>query len=94
MDSKLVNVVEYAVWELMERMLAERDDVCKCDKCKQDIAAFALNQLKPRYVASKKGEAIARADSLDQKCFIQVMVALAKAIELVGSNPRHIEGLK
>ncbi|HCF51547.1 MAG TPA: competence protein ComFB [Syntrophomonas sp.] len=89
MDSRIVNVVEQAVWDLMRRVLEEKHGICTCPKCQADIAALALNNLKPRYVTSAKGEALARADSLDQTTYIAVLVALAKAIEQVAPNPRH-----
>lgn len=88
METRLINVVEKAVWELMDRVL-EDHDICKCEKCRVDIAALALNRLKPRYVVTKMGETIARADTLDQKSYIAVIVALAKAAKTVGANPKH-----
>lgn len=94
MDSRVINVVENAVWDLMGKVLEENHGICTCAKCRADIAAVALNNLKPRYVTSTKGEALARADSLDQNTYIAVLVALAKAIEQVAPNPRHGETSK
>ena len=35
--------------------------MCKCDKCKADVAAYTLNRLHPpAYVASSQGELYAR----------------------------------
>lgn len=86
---KITNVVEKTVCDLIERLMEEKYGMCTCEKCLADIAALALNDLKPRYVASKRGEAFARADALGQNTYTAVMVAVAKAIKQVGLNPRH-----
>jgi len=92
MDYRIVNVVEQSVWDLMGRALEAKPGICTCPKCQSDIAALALNNLKPRYVTTRKGEALARAENLDQSTYTAVIVALARAIEQVGPNPRHEEG--
>lgn len=63
---KAVNVVEKLVWEKLEEVLAYKPEMCSCDKCKADIAAYALNRLDTRYVASPEGELYARAEYLGQ----------------------------
>ena len=45
----LVNLMEELVISRLDSTL-DRFNCCKCDKCKKDIAALALNRLKPRYV--------------------------------------------
>ncbi|MGI6434567.1 MAG: late competence development ComFB family protein [Syntrophomonadaceae bacterium] len=89
MDYQITNVVEKTVGDLIERLLEEKCEMCTCEKCRADIAALALNDLQPRYVASKRGEAFARADALGQNTYTAVMVAVAKAIKQVSLNPRH-----
>lgn len=91
MESQVINMVETAVWDLMAKVLNENQGICTCPKCRADIAAIALNNLKPRYVTSNRGQALARADNLDQNTYIAVLVALAKAVEQVAPNPRHDE---
>ena len=50
----LVNMMEETVLKKID-MLWETTDGCKCQKCKLDIAAYALNRLPPRYVHSLQG---------------------------------------
>jgi len=86
---KVKNIVENLVWESLDGVLVSKAGACQCEKCRADIAAFALNHLPPKYVVTDMGETIARAGSLDNKVRIAVLVALAEAVELVSSNPRH-----
>ena len=78
---------------LMEQLVSERlDDAftkfncCRCDRCRQDVAALALNQLPPRYL-------VATADRLEQKAqqaqIAEVNRAIVRAILYVRANPRH-----
>ncbi|NLW92019.1 MAG: late competence development ComFB family protein [Syntrophomonadaceae bacterium] len=86
---KVKNIVEGLVWESLERVLDTKPDACKCDKCQADIVASALNHLPPKYVVTEMGETIARAGGLDHRVRTAVLVALAEAVELVTSRPRH-----
>jgi len=38
-------------------------EYCKCERCRMDIAAYALNRLPPRYVHSLAGELIHKFDA-------------------------------
>lgn len=86
---KVKNIVEKLVWDSLDGVLDAKEGACHCEKCKADIVAFALNHLSPKYVATDKGETIARAGSLDNTVRISVLVALAEAVELVTAHPRH-----
>ncbi|NLX02182.1 MAG: late competence development ComFB family protein [Syntrophomonadaceae bacterium] len=48
---KVINVVESMVWEAMDSVLDQKPGICRCEKCRADIAAYALNQLNPHYAA-------------------------------------------
>lgn len=86
---KAKNIVEGLVWDSLDGVLETKPDACKCEKCRADIVALALNHLPPKYVVTEMGETIARAEGLDNKVRIAVLVALAEAVELVSSRPRH-----
>ena len=83
------NIMEIIVWENLENILEEIPGACRCDQCKNDIAAYALNNLKPKYATINKGEVISKASSLELQYHLDVVTALTKGIELVGRNPRH-----
>ena len=86
---KIINVVESMVWEAMDSVLEQKPGVCRCEKCRADIAAYALNQLDPRYAASKLGEILIKTGSLDSDMHVAILVALTEAVEVVSTNPRH-----
>lgn len=86
---KVINVVESMVWEAMDSVLEQKSGICCCEKCRADIAAYALNQLSPHYVVSKLGEVLVKTGSLDRDMNVAILVALTEAMEKVGANPRH-----
>lgn len=66
-------------------------DCCKCEKCRNDIIALALNQLAPKYVVTREGELYARLSELSNEQECEILIALAKAIKLVKEHPKHDE---
>ncbi len=86
---KIINVVESMVWEAMDSVLEQKPGICRCEKCRADIAAYALNQLNPHYAASKLGEVLIKTGSLDKDVYVAILVALTEAVEKVSANLRH-----
>lgn len=86
---EVVNIMEKIVWDNMQNVLNTKEDACDCDKCRADIAAYALNNLKPRYVATAKGETLAKAQLLENQFYLNAIVALTAALELVSARPHH-----
>lgn len=86
---QLKNYMEELVWEQLERILEAREDICKCEKCRYDIAALSLNMLPPRYVATDMGETYTRINSLEQQFYADIATALSHAIIVVRSRPHH-----
>ncbi len=84
----IVNIMEQIIADKLELLLAD-SDCCKCDDCKQDMMAFALNQVKPKYVNSKTGELFGRIDSTKLQNSVDIDIAVAKAIAVIGSSPKH-----
>lgn len=58
----LSNLMEGTVLHKIDQIWPQTN-YCKCDKCKMDIAAYALNRLPPRYVQSKEGEMLHKFDA-------------------------------
>ena len=83
----LVNLMEDLVIARLDSTL-DRFNCCKCDKCKKDIAALALNRLKPRYVVMKEGDQEKR-NKAEQENGQEVTGALVQAILVVKKNPLH-----
>ena len=84
----VVKIMEGIVKEKVDSIL-EKTDCCKCDVCKQDMLAFALNMLEPKYVNSNAGELFGKLDSSRIQNMIDIDIAVAKAIATVSSSPRH-----
>lgn len=84
----VVNIMESIVQEKVDLIL-EKTECCKCEICKQDMLAFALNLLEPKYVNSNAGELFGRLDSSRIQNMIDIDIAVAKAIATVSSSPRH-----
>lgn len=85
----LVNEAERLVEEELGRRLEELADpgICVCEDCVLDMAAFALNALKPVYRVSLLGTMYAHA--LDESYMNQVRSAVDSAIKKVHANPAH-----
>ena len=84
----LKNITEVLVRQKLDKMI-EHEDCCKCQKCQEDIIAYALNRLPTKYVSTDDGELFARAGSLSSKYEFEIVRQLAIAMNLVKNNPRH-----
>lgn len=88
---ELINYSLNCVWDMLDEILAERDDICKCEKCRYDIACMAVNRLRPNYVVSEHGKVYAKAKMLSYQSRTDVLTEVVKAIERVSRNPHHLE---
>lgn len=64
-------------------------NICKCDQCIEDILAKALNNLKPYYITTKKGEVYAEYSALETQHQAEVIAEVIKAVEFVSKHPNH-----
>ncbi|MGH4123005.1 MAG: late competence development ComFB family protein [Clostridium sp.] len=86
----LKNFSETEVNKLLEEILHRYDTICKCEKCKLDIKALALNALSTKYIVSEQGEIYTKAlNEVDKQEQINVVMAITKAIDIVYANPKH-----
>ena len=86
----LKNFSEIEVSLLLEEILKRYDNICKCEKCKLDIKALALNALSTKYIVSEQGEIYTKAlNEVNKQEQINVVMAITKAIDIVSSNPKH-----
>ncbi len=84
----LRNIMEDYVILTLDNMI-ENLDCCQCEKCRLDIASYALNRLPSKYVATTQGELMAKLCSMDTQFETTVMTEIAKAVNVVKENPRH-----
>ncbi len=86
----LVNEAEKLIIAEMEVQLDEdkENKICRCQDCILDMAALALNNVKPSYRSSFTGVVYAQ-QLQDGKYMEQVKNAVRNAIEKVKKNPSH-----
>lgn len=88
----VINYVEICVKKFLETILLTDDnyaDICKCPQCIDDIMAKALNNLKPFYITSKRGEVYAEYSSLECQNNAEIITEVIKAIEFVSTHKSH-----
>ncbi len=83
------NDLDEMVTLVLEDLLAKEKDVCKCARCRLDIAALALNNLPPKYAVTDIGRAHTKLEAAKAQFQIDIVKELIKAIEKVSKNPRH-----
>lgn len=52
---ELHNVMEDCVEQKLNSVLPQMEQYCRCNKCRRDMEAYALNRLPAKYVLSDKG---------------------------------------
>jgi competence protein ComFB len=87
----LLNVAETVVFRELKRQLDDErlDNICKCNECVVDMAAMALNSVKPLYRSSLLG-GLYTAEAMNDAAYAKsVHDAVTLAIEKVSLYPGH-----
>jgi len=86
----LINESEKLVLDELEKQLAEYSKpLCRCNDCVVDIAALALNSVKPLYRASLMGR-FYTSSVMDQRAYAtSIREVVLKSIEKIRKNPSH-----
>ena len=85
---QLVNLMEETVQNKITQ-LWEHTDYCKCDNCRFDVAAFALNRLPAKYVHSTAGAVIHRFESSTTQTDAEITAVVFQAIQRIGEKCHH-----
>jgi competence protein ComFB len=86
----LENEAEQLVLRELEKQLeTKKGDICRCNECIVDMAAVALNSIKPLYRFSLLGTLYAAQAMNEQSYAASVQKAVTMAIDKVGANPAH-----
>ncbi|MGD9568607.1 MAG: late competence development ComFB family protein [Sedimentibacter sp.] len=88
----IINYMEEIVKNYLNNILITDplySNICRCEQCIDDIMAKALNNLKPYYITTKKGEVYAEYSSLENQHHAEVITEVIKAIEFVSAHPIH-----
>lgn len=84
----LKNIMEEVVWSVIDQIVPTCE-CCKCERCRMDIASYALNRLPPRYVVTMEGELLSKFTSTNGQDGLDVTTAVVQAITIVKENPKH-----
>ena len=85
----LKNYMEDVVEHTLPSMLKAFPNICTCEHCILDIKAITLNNLKPHYVVTQKGEVYSKVNEMYLQAQTDVMKAIIDAIDIVSNNKRH-----
>jgi competence protein ComFB len=84
----LVNEAERLVLAELEAHIARTPGLCTCQDCVLDMAAYALNKVRPSYRASLMGSMYAKA-AVRPDYAREISQAVREAVEKVRANPSH-----
>lgn len=84
-QTEVINLMEGVVLSKLDSVLS-RFQCCRCDRCKKDIVALALNKLPPKYMVLSHGQV---PPDLDPQVNAQVVTAMIQAAIRVRAKPRH-----
>jgi competence protein ComFB len=85
------NRMERFVMDNLDGVLKGYPHCCTCTECRRDIVILALNHLQPRYVSTKMGDIYTRLNLYEAQEETEVIKEIAKAIQMVAKNPRHVK---
>ena len=77
------------VAELGRQLEAYGGTICRCETCVVDMAAMALNAVKPLYRVSLLGTQYAAQAMSETGYADSLKTAVSKAVEKVRKNPAH-----
>ena len=80
------NETEKIVAKALNQLLAERDDLCKCQVCVEDMFLYALTLLPALYRHQATLRLVMHSPRISQK---QIDGAIDKAIGEVLAHPKH-----
>ncbi|NLV86827.1 MAG: late competence development ComFB family protein [Clostridiales bacterium] len=78
--------------EIVELEYEERRDeldCCSCTQCRNDILAYVLSRLPPKYVVTRQGDLYAKLASLHTQTQADITRLLIQGAKIVNSSPRH-----
>ncbi|WP_313370113.1 late competence development ComFB family protein [Sedimentibacter sp.] len=83
----LYNVTEKLVLDKLDATL-KKMNCCRCNRCKEDIVAISLNNLKPKYIVANKDNIKEKIHEFSEMGK-EVTTEVIKAVLKVRKNPRH-----
>ena len=85
----LCNVMEDEVVVQVKSMMARDGEVCSCDTCVYNVSAIVLNNVKPHYITTNRGEMFARVEKLNVMERTAITIEVLRAIDVVRNKKMH-----
>ncbi|MCM3711679.1 late competence development ComFB family protein [Sporosarcina luteola] len=83
------NVMEEVVHNVLQQYENDLRLTCHCERCKDDIMAIALNEIKPRYIVNDKLNPVIRVEHVaDRQSATNILSTVVKAARIVSASPR------
>jgi competence protein ComFB len=76
------------VFDAIERLMAGGAEMCTCEECVMDLAAWTLNHVTPRYYTSLLSP-LHPDPSLEHRVRVEVELALASGLKRLKAHPHH-----
>ena len=83
-----INVMQVLVEEKAPKYV-KMFGLCSCERCMEDVKAYALNHLPPKYVVLEPGDRVPRITVYDGKFSSDVVAQLLQACKVVHETPHH-----
>ena len=85
---KIRNESAELVYERIETILEDAEDLCSCETCVLDLAAFVLNRITPRYSTSLLGDM--HPDEVKvKKQQVEIDLAIRAGLKRLREHPHH-----
>jgi competence protein ComFB len=85
---KLINHSAEVVYDRIESVLDERDDICHCEECVLDLVAYTLNHVKPLYGTSLLGQLHPSAEK-QRKMDEKISRSIIEGLKRIARHPHH-----
>ncbi len=82
------NRAEEMVFEAIEKEIQKGGDMCTCEECVLDLAAWTLNHVKPAYYTSLLAPLTPRPEA-ERAIRVEIELALASGLKKLKTHPHH-----
>lgn len=85
------NSMEEVVDRLLTELIQNQPNLfqCVCSQCMDDMRAYALNHLPPRYYSRSSGQAFSHFTNHETQSQADIMAQVVLAVQKVQANPWH-----
>jgi len=83
-----INVMQVLVEEKAPKYV-KMFGLCDCARCMEDVKAYALNHLPPKYVVLEPGDRVPRLTVYEGKFSSDIVAQLLQACKVVHATPHH-----